>query len=858
MSRNTISRLILNFSSTLLLISTLAFFVPLYIYYTNTIEFAATGRTISIALGIITIVLTTIVSLLTLLLPKRYDPVVISLFVSTSLAIWLQSYILPGKYGVLDGQTIDWQQHIYEGVLDSFIWIAILVICFKFFKTIFKHATNLIIALLVIQSISLATSYYYAPPEALYKDFTIDESTKFTFSKKENIIIIVLDTFQSNYFTEIVTQHPDYLKAFKGFTYFPDTLGGFPTTYPSIPLILTGKYYDNSQPIRTFIQTTFNQADSLLHQIKKNGYKIEMYPFLPQTIDFSSRIISNAKIDHFNTEKITKVIQSLWQISTFRASPTIIKYTANQKKIAQSLFQSTGELPKDVNDSRQNITFVQKLKDSIEITDSQPTFKFYHLPGAHTPFLIDENLNYRPMPNTSQSYSRITEGLIKLTADLLHTLEEEGVYNNSTIIIVSDHGLGMPVSLEQSSIPNYVLGSGLPLLLIKPAQATGEFSTSTQPVTLATIAPMIKAGLKTSMRTLLDQPKDLSPTPRHFYHYSWNNGGGFLNANEYLPTMREYIINGPAFDPKSWQKTDNILNAQNTITKVNIPTYELGQKLTFDYTDTANDYKAEGWSQAEINATWTDGKQASLNFPNLPADKDLVLEVHAKPFIYPPKLPKQIVEVFCNDHHIATWQADKKTTYQATIPHQCLKPNSRITFKLPNSIAPCEISTNSDGRQLGIAVSSVVIKEPTTYQIGEVLNFTTTSPSDAIKLESGWSVAEIHGTWSIGKEAHLSFALSESDKNKRLELVLEAQPYTTTEIQEQIVKIYANGQYVNTVHMNHQDTINLPLPLESIQNNKLQIKLELPNAVAPNQVSASSDDRVLGIYLSSAQLIFSK
>ena len=84
-----------------------------------------------------------------------------------------------------------------------------------------------------------------------------DDETMFEFSKEQNVIILVLDAFRSDIFQEIIDEDDEYREMFDGFTYYRNAAGGYPHTDASIPLILTGEYYDNSIPRSEFVRTAF-------------------------------------------------------------------------------------------------------------------------------------------------------------------------------------------------------------------------------------------------------------------------------------------------------------------------------------------------------------------------------------------------------------------------------------------------------------------------------------------------------------------------------------------------------------------------------------------------------------------------
>ena len=95
------------------------------------------------------------------------------------------------------------------------------------------------------------------------KRYKIDSSNKFVFSKENNVIILMLDTFQSDVFQEIIVEDESYKDIFEGFIYYRDTLCGFPTTIASAPNFLTGQYFDNSISYPEFLKKAYLSSNSI-------------------------------------------------------------------------------------------------------------------------------------------------------------------------------------------------------------------------------------------------------------------------------------------------------------------------------------------------------------------------------------------------------------------------------------------------------------------------------------------------------------------------------------------------------------------------------------------------------------------
>jgi hypothetical protein len=63
-------------------------------------------------------------------------------------------------------------------------------------------------------------------------------------------------------------------------------------------------------------------------------------------------------------------------------------------------------------------------------------FKVYHIEGAHQPFVFDKDVNRIE----NGTYSQNIEASFTIVSEYLNKLKECGVYDNSAIIVMSDHG----------------------------------------------------------------------------------------------------------------------------------------------------------------------------------------------------------------------------------------------------------------------------------------------------------------------------------------------------------------------------------------------------------------------------------
>lgn len=693
-------------SVALLVSLTLLFFGPLYIYFNNIQEFGDLFKDIWYFLLVFSLISTLFISIILLLLDGKIHKVAVLLLFAFGCLLWVQGNIMVWNYGVFDGKEIPWNKYAVYGIIDTTIWLGILILSIIKREFIYKLVARISMCLIIIQLIALATVAYQSSKYEIPTKYGLSEEHKFDFSKGRNVLVIVLDTFQSDIFQELLNENKDYERVFSGFTYFRNSLGGYPTTYASIPLILTGKYYDNSVPIQDFIFKNFSKY-SLPYALKQNGFQVELYTNDKQTIFFDQRIASNyAPIS--NTNKKETVIK-LYDLAFFRYSPHYIK---------RYIYEITKERIVLGDKNHSDLYFARRVVTDTRVNNSNDIFKFIHLRGVHPPFQLNEKLEYQDLPGNRDGYKIQAKSAIEITKRLLNTLKSKGIYDNSMIVIVGDHGIGSyGVNIEASgykettTVPKYasekIVGSGIPLILIKPFGSNGDMVISDAPVSLSDIPKTIlsELNLKNNFpgRSMFGI-KNTENRERRFFMYNWTHD--YWNK-EYLPTMEEYIISGFSWLTESWKPTYRKYTAQGI--KNDQPTvYKYGTQLTFGKGGNAQQYQGDGWSEPEKGFTWTDGKSASLIIPVARPNSDLTLTAMISPF-----RGKQEVNIYLKGKKLTNWIVNKKAEYKVTIPNELIKGSSwlELCFELPDCASPYDLKISSDRRMLGLAFESVIIFE---------------------------------------------------------------------------------------------------------------------------------------------------
>ena len=158
---------------------------------------------------------------------------------------------------------------------------------------------------------------------------------------------------------------------------------------------------------------------------------------------------------------------------------------------------------------------------SISDDDSEGTFRFIHMHGAHPPYTMTEDFQYVEYDyrrDGGYNVSGISQwkGAVKIVYEYIRQLKELGKYDDSLIVITADHGTTSFLSDSEGNM----IKIAYPILFVKqPYESHEEMSVNDAPVChgdlIATIRKNI--GINTSEKALDEIDSDV---PRKRYMIS--------------------------------------------------------------------------------------------------------------------------------------------------------------------------------------------------------------------------------------------------------------------------------------------------------------------------------------------------
>ena len=443
---------------------------------------------------------------------------------------YIQGNYLIGNLPPLDGSSYAENKYIVENVITLSILLIISLIVIISCKKIniektIKYTTYISLAILVMLSISLLTTLI-SNKAFITKDGTMFSTENINdVSLNKNFYIYVLDTIDSREFYETLNENMEYKDLFNDFTYYPDTLSTYAYTRDSIPQILTGEVNDNEKNISDYSTDALNNSP-LFEKLQNQQYDMNIYDLDliwngQKKYEIKNVILrKNSKINLFSFFK-----QELKYV-LFKYVPYGLKKYSKVESIDFNLCTEKFLWGSDI--AYNNMISNPKMN----ILDNNQ-FQFIHIEGAHPPFDLDRNLN------------RIDNGTFKekilaninVLSTFINRLKSNGVYDNSAIIILADHGY--------SDVTN--LGRYNPILLIKGTDEKHEMKISNLPISYG--------DLMEAYLDLLDGKK----STELFKNISKNRTRNFIwynfNKEDY---MVEYVTNGKAWEIDKFKKTGKI------------------------------------------------------------------------------------------------------------------------------------------------------------------------------------------------------------------------------------------------------------------------------------------------------------
>jgi hypothetical protein len=631
-------------------------YLPSEIYLGNPLEFVSTPTRLIIDLLTYWLVFSLILAMPVLIPFHAWQRIWLTILCVLAFALWFTGVFLVPDFGSMDSASFDLGRHNKTLHVHTTLFIV------AFIAVIFgmrKWPAFMMIGLAVIgagMTIMTVNNFYTVSTVRNGTLESVDPGEIARFSSKKNVLILVLDTFQSDILQTMIDGDSPLLEALAGFRFFPDTLGVAPTSNLTMPAFHSGVIYDRVATLQHFYDQGIGK-DSFLGELSRNGYQVDIVNPIVNMCPEDINICKQQKHLLLNSREVTQTEASrLADLGVLRAIP------GHTKKLV--LDGSSGIVSRATRNNpltglEHRIynanTVLQIVADQISVDDGPPTARLIHLVNTRPPFMFDKECTFTGVVNTIDRNHQTaqTECAMRWFVYLLDAMKRTGVYDNSLIILTADAGAGS-IQAEDDLSNLYaqehgvapgptgrMMGGANPVLAIKLPNATGPMQTSTVQAQLTDIPRTVCETLgDCSNRRGLDLGKNQNiPRERTYHYYQFKDEYRSLDD---IPEITQYSVFGPLWQEASWTKSLHDGKPQEIM------------RLNFSHSDDAGIYGI-GWGSVEnesetISKRWATASLAELILP-LPTGKNLVFSFKA---FRAPGLDQQEVTLRINGEVIAS------------------------------------------------------------------------------------------------------------------------------------------------------------------------------------------------------------
>ncbi len=473
-----------------------------------------------------------VITLLLLLTKGLLRNILFSLFSGLGVMAFVQTMITTLSFKGLPGDGNVAPSPQWANVLNFCLWVIAIGAAIWFGSLTNKAEKGrtvlsfLLILVLVMQTFTVVPSAITYASSKSSDEGTVPTdgsvsylTTKdmFQLSKKKNVVVFLVDRFDSYYFDELVNTDSHFFDDFDGFTYYADNISTYPRTYPATTSILTGVDNDFSGTRLEYFEKAYGES-TFLRDLKDNNFKINLY--IPDYYAYQSASVFKDTVSNVSTASGYTVVSEdalrweMFNLSSYFWAPEIFKNNSVSSKTFASIVRPDGEAKKyEMNDPAFYDEY-QAQPDGVYTQNDQNTFSLYHLRGCHYPYNMDENCN--PVEDNTVTSFQQNSGVFKIIREYIQDMKDLGIYEDSTIIITGDHAM---LSSDTADLDNPFITA---LLVKQSGQSGTPMSTSYAPVCQDNMfAEIVKsANIKTNNdygTAYSDIPEDATLTRTMFF-----------------------------------------------------------------------------------------------------------------------------------------------------------------------------------------------------------------------------------------------------------------------------------------------------------------------------------------------------
>ena len=447
------------------------------------------------------------------------------------LGFYLQSTFLSSSLPVITGDEINWNRYGVQRILSILLWAAVIagtvfLLRRKGGKKIAAVTSGLVTLVLIL---SLALTAFTSDSLREKPDYVTTFNGINTLSEDKNLVIFLADAVSAGKYRELLETHPEYPDALEDFTFYPNTLGAYPYTSRSVPFMITGTWYEKDGSFYSYCNAAYSDFP-LLHALKNAGSRINLYE--------EDLLLTEENMLLFDNTAETDGSDFMYPAGFYKVQAKLIGFRVLPFDLKRYCVQTPAKIANSTQ--RYNLSTVRYTGNNLNFYNTvctapftsceEPVFSFIHITGAHTPYTLGADVE----PSGSADYTSSVEASFAIFFRYLEALKAAGLYDNSAILLVADHGTNEfldPATADPTGRQN-------PILFVKGIGEKHAYEVSDAPISFA--------DLQDAYFALFDGKtgQDVFPVSE-----GSDRERRYLSYNLYDFTLHEYLQKGDASDP---------------------------------------------------------------------------------------------------------------------------------------------------------------------------------------------------------------------------------------------------------------------------------------------------------------------
>ena len=369
--------------------------------------------------------------------------------------VFLYSKIVVLNYGAMSLFRFHLPEALILKMIFSTIESIFLIGLFGFvllnLSKITSHLTKTLCLLFFVSVVSVGVNVvaiakkHSVDREQVEDIFADAKDLKLQFSSNDNnVLIFLFDGFSGGVLPTVMNLNPEVGKSLKDFTWYKNTLSSGGSTVGSIPGMVGGHKYTVESIIKSkndHVDDVMRDAYPVMPQaFEQRGYDTVWVnqPYAPLSLPQLNLQRYSVKLEDFSKKNMNSFVgKMLLVLSVFKSVPLFKKeFIYNGGR--WHFLNDTSSL-RVMNASKfADIDFLEQLPSIPIIVQENPTYTFVYLSPPHAPWVVTK---YDGTESDSDDpYVNESRYCLEQFGQLMESMKEAGVYDNTLVMIVSDHG----------------------------------------------------------------------------------------------------------------------------------------------------------------------------------------------------------------------------------------------------------------------------------------------------------------------------------------------------------------------------------------------------------------------------------